>query len=37
MLVIWKITSEMHFKKYLNKETSAKMFIKSWGVDFKAV
>ena len=34
--MIWKITSEMYFKK-INEEIYAKMFVKAWGVDFKAV
>ena len=37
VLVIWKITSEIHFNKEMNKETCAKMFIEMWGVDFKPV
>ena len=33
----WKITSEIHFKESLNKETSAKMFVEARGRDFKIV
>lgn len=37
VLVIWKITLEMHFKKLIHKVTCANMFVEAWKVDFKVV